>query len=407
MGLALLTIVPFLGTGLDLHLQNLFYHRGATPAWYAESWTLWRLLYKFGPWPALATGLGTLGYLLWSLGRPSLARGRRYALLVILTLALGPGLLVNIVLKNHWGRPRPWQTTEFGGRWACQTALEKGVSGRGRSFPCGHSSMGYFFLAFYFVLRRRHRLLAAAAAIAAAVFGTLIGMARMAAGAHFASDVLWSALIPATIAFLLYYVILRIPQHEDAGDQAPPRLHPLWLKIGAPVAALGLLAAVLAGTHAFADMDYVLLLQTRAASLEVDCESCDLELIFDPDLSNRMTIVGQAQGFGWPWSRLQHRAVTVVTNGLYQAQFSFRRDGHFTELAGHIALRLPVETSRGVRIVLKNGDLIVKAPEGVKLPPTAFIIENGSLVAPPSRQPEVISEPAAGGATLYRLSPAR
>ena len=39
----------------------------------------------------------------------------RAVLFLITTLALGPGLLVNVTLKNHWGRPRPIEVTQFGG----------------------------------------------------------------------------------------------------------------------------------------------------------------------------------------------------------------------------------------------------------------------------------------------------
>ena len=40
--------------------------------------------------------------------------GRRMAFLV-LSLALGPGLIVNVGLKDHSGRPRPLQSQAFGG----------------------------------------------------------------------------------------------------------------------------------------------------------------------------------------------------------------------------------------------------------------------------------------------------
>src|SRR5262249_24407071 len=39
----------------------------------------------------------------------------RAALLMLLTLGLGPGLLANVILKDKWGRPRPIEVTEFGG----------------------------------------------------------------------------------------------------------------------------------------------------------------------------------------------------------------------------------------------------------------------------------------------------
>src|SRR5262249_33116625 len=40
----------------------------------------------------------------------------RAIIFLIATLALGPGLLVNVILKDHWGRPRPIDVTQFGGR---------------------------------------------------------------------------------------------------------------------------------------------------------------------------------------------------------------------------------------------------------------------------------------------------
>ena len=46
--------------------------------------------------------------------RKLLISGRAIVFLVA-TLALGPGLLVNVGLKDHWGRPRPIDVTQFGG----------------------------------------------------------------------------------------------------------------------------------------------------------------------------------------------------------------------------------------------------------------------------------------------------
>lgn len=39
----------------------------------------------------------------------------RAALFLVATLALGPGLLVNVALKDHWGRPRPIDIAQLGG----------------------------------------------------------------------------------------------------------------------------------------------------------------------------------------------------------------------------------------------------------------------------------------------------
>ena len=49
------------------------------------------------------------------LPRRKLLISGRAILFLMATLALGPGLLVNVLLKDHWGRPRPVDVTQFGG----------------------------------------------------------------------------------------------------------------------------------------------------------------------------------------------------------------------------------------------------------------------------------------------------
>ena len=46
--------------------------------------------------------------------RKLLISGRAIVFLMA-TMALAPGLLVNVVLKDHWGRSRPIDVTQFGG----------------------------------------------------------------------------------------------------------------------------------------------------------------------------------------------------------------------------------------------------------------------------------------------------
>ena len=46
--------------------------------------------------------------------RPLIIPGRAIVLMLV-TLALAPGVVANLVFKEHWGRPRPLDVTEFGG----------------------------------------------------------------------------------------------------------------------------------------------------------------------------------------------------------------------------------------------------------------------------------------------------
>jgi lipid A 4'-phosphatase len=344
--LAAAASLPFLTSALDIRLLSFFHHPGAGHPWPHEFDRGWRALYTFGAWPALITALTGLGILVAALYRPALARWRRQAALIFLTLVLGPGLFVNTLFKDHWGRPRPRQVTELGGTMNYQCFFEKGVPGRGKSFPCGHSSMGYYFVVFYFLTRRRHRRMALAALAGALAYGTLIGVARMAAGAHFASDVLWSAFFPAAVAWLLYYVILRIPHYED---------HPsvvgkvsLWrsplMAWGAPPLAIATIAAVLLATPAFTEIRYDMKSSGPAPlTLRLHVDQCRVSLKPNADLHSRIIIRGEAQGFGWPWSRLHHRAVWVA-EGSPVLDFTFKPKGHFSELDGQVTIEIPPGT---------------------------------------------------------------
>jgi len=135
-----------------------------------------------------------------------LVASNRVIIFLLFTLGIGPGLIVNAVLKDHWGRARPFQVTEFGGNRQFTAAFV--VSDQcptNCSFVSGDASLGYFGLAFFFITRRRRTFVAGAAILA----GTLLGLVRMAQGAHFLSDVIFSGVFTFLVAWLLYFLLLH------------------------------------------------------------------------------------------------------------------------------------------------------------------------------------------------------
>ncbi len=161
-----------------------------------------RLANRYGQMVGWIPALLAIAVLVVSIWNRRVLRFRKPAWFLILLLALGPGLLVNVVLKDQWGRPRPSQTEEFGGRFAYQPAWVKSPAGdRRTSFPSGHAAMGFFFVAPYFVLLTRRRRLAHGLLAAGIVFGVFVGLARIAKGAHWPSDVLWSFGVVYLVAY--------------------------------------------------------------------------------------------------------------------------------------------------------------------------------------------------------------
>jgi lipid A 4'-phosphatase len=179
------------GTGLDLKIAELFYVPG-------EGFSFgdlqpWPFLHVYGALPAfLLAGAGLLA-LLGSLFKPILVPYRSASLFLLLLLALGPGLLVNVAFKDHWGRPRPRQLIEFGGNQQFSEPWEmKKNHPENNSFPSGEASAAFYLFAPYFVLRKKRTGVARIWLVLGIAYGSITGVARMAQGAHFVSDVMWS-----------------------------------------------------------------------------------------------------------------------------------------------------------------------------------------------------------------------
>jgi lipid A 4'-phosphatase len=162
-------------------------------------------------------GLAGLVVVLWAAGevrrRPLLGVTRRIAAFVVLSLVIGPGLIVNFVFKDHWGRPRPSTIAEFNGPLHyAPPGLPTAQCPSNCSFPSGHAALGFWTVAFALLVPRRHRRPAMAAALA---FGALVGLVRIAQGGHFLSDVAFSGVIVTAITYCLHKWLV-------APGEAPP-----------------------------------------------------------------------------------------------------------------------------------------------------------------------------------------
>ncbi len=149
-------------------------------------------------WATLPALLLAITGLLVGMGAWRWAALRRYRTVgwfLFTSMVVGPGLLVNSVFKEHFERPRPRQLMEFGGEAQFRQIGEPGITERGRSFPSGHASMGFFLAAPYFFLRRRHQRLAIGCLLLGTAAGLGIGLVRMMQGGHFLGDVIAAGLM--------------------------------------------------------------------------------------------------------------------------------------------------------------------------------------------------------------------
>lgn len=176
-------------SGADLAMSAPFCMEGR---WTIGDQFPWHALYRLEGIPAAVLALFGMTAFLAPFFRPELLRWRRAGVFLVLLLALGPGLLVNSVFKDHWGRPRPRDVVQFGGQKQFLHPWQKGEDETGRSFPSGHAAAGFYMTAPFFIYRRTNKRLARFWLTGGLLFGVLMSFARITQGGHFLSDSLWS-----------------------------------------------------------------------------------------------------------------------------------------------------------------------------------------------------------------------
>lgn len=203
-------------SGADLKVSAPFCIAGKWPVGDREPW---HFLYVLDRFPAFAlAGWGLAAAIAGAVSRQR-RRWLKPGLFLVVLLALGPGLTVNALFKEYWGRPRPREVQQFGGTKQFLHPWQPGSAHKGRSFPSGHSSAAFYLSAPFFILRRNNRRAAFCWLAGGVVFGTLMSVARISQGAHFLSDTLWAWGMVHLIAVALYH--LMRPDLENTPVPAP------------------------------------------------------------------------------------------------------------------------------------------------------------------------------------------
>lgn len=187
---------------LDLKISSLFYENG-----FDKHYLPYQIVYDGVRIITLLSSISLLILIILTFfGKVYAGLNRKNLIFLLLSFILAPGLVVNTVLKDHWGRARPAQIKEFGGKAEHRPPLIiSHECKKNCSFVCGHASMGFAFLALAFLYRRRQKEIFCASVIS----GALIGLVRIAQGGHFFSDVIFSFFFTYITIRLLYYFMYR------------------------------------------------------------------------------------------------------------------------------------------------------------------------------------------------------
>ena len=345
--LVIITVV-FDQLNLDRTIASYFYD--PVNKWFLGHHPIWTMLYYYGTFPGILLALICLVAWLVSFFNHRLESWRPYLLLVVLTTAIAGGLLVNTVFKGYWGRPRPNQITEFGGYYHYRNIFPPGIPGKGASFPCGHSAMGFTFFSLVFMHRRSKKTAYTGLALGIGLGGAL-SAARLVKGAHFPTDIIWSLGMVLMTATALYYGLQKIPARKPS-TQNPD------LKIGKKIALI-LMVSLIAGVMSYAFMTRRPFYKTKRIEFPVENTIHRLEIHINAD-PERLTVragnsetgivLVHARGFGWAYVDYRMESNFHSTANTLSLNIHIDARSYFAELDHSLEVILPPQIQETIQV---------------------------------------------------------
>ena len=192
--------------GVDLTISGWFWRQG--DGWFLGRTPLLEFVRK--GLPVVMAGVLIFLLIVWAAGKALKQRflGLSGWVLTYLfsSLIVGPGILVNAVFKDNWGRARPSQILEFGGDALFTPPwMVAGQCAENCSFMSGHGALGFWVIAFAFLAPVAWR---GRAIIAALIFGAGVGAVRIIQGGHFFSDVVYAAALTIAVTWILWKALV-------------------------------------------------------------------------------------------------------------------------------------------------------------------------------------------------------
>ncbi len=352
--------VPFWLGDLDIRAAAHFHRSAPFELGYDASWPLgnqqpYKALYAFGSalsWLIVLASILAFAVPRWR--RHPLVR--KMALTSLATVALGTGLLVNGIGKDYTGRPRPRTLQEFGGQAQYRPPLDLGTPGVGKSFPCGHCSVGFAVGAIGLTVMAARPTLGVAIIVGSFLLGGAIGSARMAAGAHFLSDVLWSGILTWAAA-LTSHALISGQRVRAWVSRWPP-----WLGYALLGALIVVVMAGLLFVRPFHKRIDVRMPMTADSSYVLKLESAALDVRVDPAQADAVHLQGEVKGVGFPNVRVREDDSSDATSRVHVV----RHSGQAREIFAPMVLSVRPEAVPHLKVEIARGSVRLDDPAALR-----------------------------------------
>ena len=202
--ICLLSLSVFLTTApsLDLYTSGLFYYGNSQ--FFLQSYNFMSLFFREFLLPAILIYLLFAPFIAMYFNIDKLFLGHSFSIkeiaLIWVSQALGILILVNLVLKNYWGRERPGDIIDFGGSGFFSPWYEpSNACNTNCSFVSGDASVGFSMIILYLITKNIVYF------YVTLFCGASIGLIRIFAGGHFLSDVLFAGIFTISLNLILFY----------------------------------------------------------------------------------------------------------------------------------------------------------------------------------------------------------
>ena len=350
--LVIVTLV-FRFTDLDLIISDFWYQRIENWYWASTSNTLWGWIYIYGTGPASFVLLAAFVAIVYTLVISHNKLTRMKAICIILAILLGPGAIINGILKPNFGRPRPYAIERYGESEQFLKILEFGKEGN--SFPSGHASAGFVLTILFYVFYCHRKKLAWLSLAGSLLLGLILSVARIAQGGHFASDVFWSFSITQIVNCILYFKLVfpleYINQKPDTPiENGSIKKKILFYGLSLVLCLLFIVAFLLnASITKHTRLNEAILPQTKL--LKVNCVLPDEKIVLNYGRRNHVDFdfLVLANGFSWSEFKL---VVDKEESDNHQTTINIRIDksGMTRDYNGRIKVMVP----KGIKLDLQN-----------------------------------------------------
>ena len=192
-----------IGSSIDIYISDLFYE--GNQKFFIESFNLTSIITRKLFLPLLVIYIFICPVISLYIPIKNIFFGFKFILkdivFIFSSVFFNLIIIVNVLLKGFWGRARPNDIMEFGGKDSFSAWFEySNACNTNCSFVSGDASVGFSLIVLYFITKNKLFFWLSL------LSGIILGTVRILEGGHFLSDVLISGLIIYSLSFAQFQI---------------------------------------------------------------------------------------------------------------------------------------------------------------------------------------------------------